>query len=208
MTARRRLDGVLSGVLPKVSRTGRAFRASVGCEGAIHVPILCCAIIMPPSATTTTTVIGVEPDSEIKLRLRGDHDAIQTKSTASTHKKDLAENPFQRVWRGDRQGSIKMPGVPTFEDTYEERRWVKQHMAGCFRYWGKMGFGEGTAGHITVRDPVLTDHYWMNPFGMHFSLIKVGHTAIWTRLTSQGFRLGTRGPRWLRDGAWRSTSGQ
>jgi ribulose-5-phosphate 4-epimerase/fuculose-1-phosphate aldolase len=33
-------------------------------------------------------------------------------------------------------------------------------MAAAFRYWGKLGFGEGTAGHITVRDPVLPDHYW------------------------------------------------
>ncbi|KAE9410415.1 hypothetical protein BT96DRAFT_983953 [Gymnopus androsaceus JB14] len=35
-------------------------------------------------------------------------------------------------------------------------------MAAALRYWGKMGFGEGIAGHITVRDPVLPDHYWMN----------------------------------------------
>jgi len=40
-----------------------------------------------------------------------------------------------------------------------------------FRYWGKLGFGEGATGHITVRDPVLPDHYWMNPFGVHFSCI-------------------------------------
>lgn len=33
-------------------------------------------------------------------------------------------------------------------------------MVAVFRYWGKLGFGEGTAGHITVRDPVFSDHYW------------------------------------------------
>ena len=37
---------------------------------------------------------------------------------------------------------------------------VQGHMAAAFRYWGKLGFGEGVAGHITVRDPVLPDHYW------------------------------------------------
>ena len=37
---------------------------------------------------------------------------------------------------------------------------VQGHMAAAFRYWGKLGFGEGAAGHITVRDPVLPDHYW------------------------------------------------
>jgi hypothetical protein len=40
---------------------------------------------------------------------------------------------------------------------------VQGHMAAAFRYWGKLGFGEGAAGHITVRDPVLPDHYWYSP---------------------------------------------
>ncbi|KAK7463628.1 hypothetical protein VKT23_006970 [Stygiomarasmius scandens] len=44
-------------------------------------------------------------------------------------------------------------------------------MAAAFRYWGKLGFGEGVSGHITVRDPVLVDHFWMNPFAEHFSAI-------------------------------------
>lgn len=47
------------------------------------------------------------------------------------------------------------------------------HMAAAFRYWGKQGYGEGISGHITVKDPVLPDHYWMNPFGVHFSSITV-----------------------------------
>lgn len=46
-------------------------------------------------------------------------------------------------------------------------------MAAGFRYWGKVGYGEGISGHITVKDPVLKDHYWMNPFGVHFSSITV-----------------------------------
>jgi len=36
----------------------------------------------------------------------------------------------------------------------------------------KYGFDEGVAGHITVRDPVDTDSFWVNPFGVSFSLIK------------------------------------
>jgi hypothetical protein len=126
---------------------------------------------MAPIATSTMTESATPA-----LHLRGDH--VGPHKTKTTHKENLDSNPFTRVWRGDRAGTIKMPGVPTFDDKYEERTWVKQHMAGCFRYWGKMGFGEGTAGHITVRDPVLTDHYWMNPFGMHFSLIKVSSPFV------------------------------
>ena len=32
----------------------------------------------------------------------------------------------------------------------------------------QFGFDEGVAGHITARDPELTDHFWVNPFGMNF----------------------------------------
>ena len=35
----------------------------------------------------------------------------------------------------------------------DERRYRKQRLAAAFRLFGKFGFGEGTAGHITARDP-------------------------------------------------------
>ncbi|KAK0435194.1 arad-like aldolase/epimerase [Armillaria borealis] len=81
----------------------------------------------------------------------------------------LADNPLRRTWRGNKQGTIELGAVPTFDNPYEEREWIKEHMAAAFRYWGKMGYAEGISGHITVRDPVLPDHYWMNPFAEHFS---------------------------------------
>ena len=125
------------------------------------------------SATTTQTVSHPSPASA-SIRLHGAPAKQDNVTSSLPERSDL----FQRVWRGNREGTIKMPGVPTFEDKYEERTWVKEHMAGAFRWWGKLGFGEGTAGHITVRDPVLPDHYWMNPFGMHFSLIKVSMPSV------------------------------
>jgi ribulose-5-phosphate 4-epimerase/fuculose-1-phosphate aldolase len=44
--------------------------------------------------------------------------------------------------------------------------------------FSKCGFDEGVAGHITARDPELTDHFWVNPFGLHFSLIKVSDLIL------------------------------
>ncbi|KAJ3888664.1 class II aldolase/adducin N-terminal [Lentinula edodes] len=70
----------------------------------------------------------------------------------------LAENPLRRTWRAT--GTIELSSVPKFDDPYQEREWIKEHMAAAFRYWGKCGYGEGVSGHITVRDPVLPDHYW------------------------------------------------
>ena len=33
-------------------------------------------------------------------------------------------------------------------------------------------------GHITARDPELTDHFWVNPFGMHFGHIRVSDLML------------------------------
>lgn len=43
----------------------------------------------------------------------------------------------------------------------------------AFRVFARLGFAQGLAGHITARDPELTDHFWVNPFGIHFSRIRV-----------------------------------
>ncbi len=64
----------------------------------------------------------------------------------------------------------------------EERLHRKQNLAAAFRLFSRFGFDEGVAGHITARDPELTDHFWVNPFGMHFGhirvdLLTVGHSA-------------------------------
>lgn len=61
---------------------------------------------------------------------------------------------------------------PIFEDKYEERKFLKHRLALAFRIFARFGFAEGVAGHITIRDPVDPTSFWVNPFGMHFSLIK------------------------------------
>lgn len=63
-------------------------------------------------------------------------------------------------------------GPPVFQTLSEERLHRKQRLAAGFRLFSKFGFDEGVAGHITARDPEFTDTFWVNPFGMHFSLIK------------------------------------
>jgi ribulose-5-phosphate 4-epimerase/fuculose-1-phosphate aldolase len=57
--------------------------------------------------------------------------------------------------------------------TEEERLHRKQRLAAAFRLFSKCGFDEGVAGHITARDPGNANHFWVNPFGMHFSQIRV-----------------------------------
>jgi ribulose-5-phosphate 4-epimerase/fuculose-1-phosphate aldolase len=62
---------------------------------------------------------------------------------------------------------------PKFATVEDERRHRKQRLAAAFRLFGHLGFGEGTAGHITARDPELADHFWVNPLGMSFRQIRV-----------------------------------
>lgn len=68
-----------------------------------------------------------------------------------------------------------LPTIPSFEDPYFERIHRKQRLAAAFRIFSQHGFDEGVAGHITARDPVEPDTFWVNPFGVHFSQINVSN---------------------------------
>ena len=66
----------------------------------------------------------------------------------------------------------------------EERLHRKQRLAGTYRIFAKLGFedgGVGAAGHVTVRDPIEPETFWVNPYGVNFahitvsSLIRVDH---------------------------------
>ncbi len=67
---------------------------------------------------------------------------------------------------------VGLEGPPTFETVEDERAHRKAKLAGALRVFGRLGFGEGVAGHITVRDPEFGDLFWVNPFGMSFRHIR------------------------------------
>lgn len=54
----------------------------------------------------------------------------------------------------------------------DERAHRKAKLAAAFRMFSRAGLDEGVAGHITVRDPAEPDTFWVNPFGMHFAMIR------------------------------------
>ena len=68
------------------------------------------------------------------------------------------------------------------DDPSEERLYRKQRLAAAFRLFSKFGFDEGVAGHITARDPERLDHFWVNPFGMHFGHIRVSDLILVNRV--------------------------
>jgi len=64
------------------------------------------------------------------------------------------------------------------ESVEEVRKDRKEKLAAALRLFGKFGFDEGVAGHITVRDPGRTDHFWVNPMGKSFKQMKVSDLLL------------------------------
>ncbi|MBR9728908.1 class II aldolase/adducin family protein [Shewanella intestini] len=80
------------------------------------------------------------------------------------------EQQIQQSTRGDAQFSVPRP--PVFDDSIAEQTYLKQRLAAAFRVFALHGFDEGLAGHITVRDNIDPDTFWVNPLAIHFALIK------------------------------------
>ncbi|KAI0868838.1 class II aldolase and Adducin domain-containing protein [Hypoxylon argillaceum] len=66
----------------------------------------------------------------------------------------------------------EFPKPPSFKDPLDERQYLRERLALAFRIFAKLGFDEGVAGHITVRDPIDTTTFWVNPFGVAWPLLK------------------------------------
>jgi ribulose-5-phosphate 4-epimerase/fuculose-1-phosphate aldolase len=73
---------------------------------------------------------------------------------------------------------ISLPQIPEFASVEDERLHRKQRLAAAFRLFSRFGFDEGVAGHITARDPELLDHFWVNPFAVHFGHIRVSDLIL------------------------------
>ncbi|KAI5476107.1 hypothetical protein MNV49_000425 [Pseudohyphozyma bogoriensis] len=58
---------------------------------------------------------------------------------------------------------------PTFEDPLEERTYIKERLACAYRVFAKLDLCEGASGHLTVRDPIRRDCFWVTPFGKQFA---------------------------------------
>jgi ribulose-5-phosphate 4-epimerase/fuculose-1-phosphate aldolase len=58
------------------------------------------------------------------------------------------------------------------------RLFRKQRLAASLRLFALYGFDHGPAGHITVRDPEWTDHFWINPLGVYFGHVRVSDLLL------------------------------
>ncbi|KAF9870590.1 hypothetical protein CkaCkLH20_11896 [Colletotrichum karsti] len=107
---------------------------------------------------TSTKTTSSPPSSSLSLE-SGQLQSTEPTSTVTTQRSNNVQ--LQQI-----------PTPPAFTNKQEEREYLKGRLALAFRLFGKFGFDEGVAGHITLRDPILTDHFWVNPLGRAFSLMR------------------------------------
>jgi len=106
---------------------------------------------------------------------------------------NATENGLQAAML-DAEQQRSFPVPPTFDSKLEERQYLKFRLAQAFRIFGQLGYNEGVAGHITVRDPIKPDCFWVNPFGLHFTLIQPSDLLL---VDHQGKIMEESGPRRL-----------
>lgn len=78
---------------------------------------------------------------------------------------------------------LRMPAPPVDRLPDEERTARKIALAVAFRAFAELGFDEGVAGHMTARDPIEPNTFWVNPFGISFGTISASDLV---RVDEQG----------------------
>jgi ribulose-5-phosphate 4-epimerase/fuculose-1-phosphate aldolase len=84
-------------------------------------------------------------------------------------------NPANEIIMNMDAGSDPRQQSGSVEEIRQDR---KNRLAAALRLFGKFGFDEGVAGHITVRDPQHTDHFWVNPMGRSFKQMRVSDLLL------------------------------
>ncbi|KAH6981679.1 class II aldolase/adducin N-terminal [Ilyonectria sp. MPI-CAGE-AT-0026] len=110
------------------------------------------------TATTTHEAIALEVEPQLKAE------------TPAPSSQDQQQHPSGVAALAT--GGYVFPGIPQIDDLHKKRQWQLEHMAGAFRVFARKGYTEGTSGHISVRDPVDPDTFWINPLGKNFGMLK------------------------------------
>ncbi|KAH7176394.1 class II aldolase and Adducin N-terminal domain protein [Dactylonectria macrodidyma] len=115
-------------------------------------------------STTTTTATIVQPT---QLQVEAAVEQPQEQIVKTVEEEAKPSNLAALA-----TGGYTFPGIPVITDPYKKRQWQLEHMAGAFRVFARKGYTEGTSGHISVRDPVDPNTFWINPLGVHFGMLK------------------------------------
>ncbi|TVY25254.1 Meiotically up-regulated protein [Lachnellula hyalina] len=109
------------------------------------------------------------------------YEVVDTGTSVPTNGHEKAATVPLEPGLTEKQGEtvgLNIQTAPTFTDKYEERAYQKGRLALAFRIFAKLGFDEGVAGHITLRDPVDPSSFWVNPFGVAWPLLKASSLIL------------------------------
>lgn len=70
------------------------------------------------------------------------------------------------------------PPPPTFDDPHAERAYLKERLALAYRVLSRECNPEGAAGHLSVRDPVDPDCFWVCPSPLPSSPLLLFNAAL------------------------------
>ena len=77
-----------------------------------------------------------------------------------------------------RSGNQPVYALPVPLPPEAERQHRRQRLAAAFRIFSRLGYEVGLAGHFSARDPIATDHFWVNPLGMSFAHIRASDLIL------------------------------
>ena len=81
--------------------------------------------------------------------------------------------------RLDRYPAITYDAIPpVVEDLEDLRRLRKWEVALGYRIFAAMRWGQLGDGHVTARDPILTDHFWVLGYGIPFAVATVDNLTL------------------------------
>lgn len=96
---------------------------------------------------------------------------VDTGSLTVSHASQEASQSEKFARTADQDVGFLSPPKLGFSNKFEEREYIKGKLACAYRVFGHYGLNEGLAGHITVRDPIEPETFWVNPFGVDFNRI-------------------------------------
>jgi hypothetical protein len=114
-------------------------------------------------STSTARSRLVNPSARLNPKFVPKVEPLTLRSASFATSAEAPAEPVNENFAAVATGGIPYPGIPKIEDPYKKRQWQLEHMAGAFRVFARLGFTEGAAGHISVRDPVDRDTFWINP---------------------------------------------
>lgn len=77
--------------------------------------------------------------------------------TSSFKHEELQDNLYKNI-----KTKVSLPSPPVYASIEQERKAKIDILVAAFRLFGQYGYDEGVAGHISLRDPMHKNTFWVS----------------------------------------------